>query len=182
METINVELPATLNVSGARKLEGTLDLSALPDVADYIQHCIKLTVKRLSLNASAQMKDKTMAERLEAEKKAFESLLDGSYKFGSGGAGGARLTDEDKAFRAVMVALFESKGVKKSDAEKRVKKDSEAVLKDFLLLELSQGKEKPATAEQVEEAYPVAKPQVDAMVQAEVERMKALNASVSLSL
>ena len=108
-------IPAVGKVRGARKLEGTLDLSLYDD--DKIWAMLSMVTRLLSTNASASIKD--FEKSVQAETKKFDEVLAGKWV---PGGRGPRMDDEERALAEIITDLFIGLGIDKKDAAKRAKK------------------------------------------------------------
>lgn len=118
----------------AEGLSYDVDLSLAPDsmVHALLRQGIAILFQRCTARgAEAKM---TPAEKLAAYSALLKELNEGKWEPGSVG-GGAKLSEEEKEFRTLLIAAFVEGGVKKSDAAKYVTdKDRLAYYRDTVLL------------------------------------------------
>lgn len=114
----------TLNfkVSGT---EVSIDETALSEdtIANLVKQGIAIVLQR---STAGMDKESTAEEKSARILEVAKAIQENTYRFGAGGGGGARLSDDERFFRDGAVTMLVAKvGMKKGDAERFVVKEPE---------------------------------------------------------
>lgn len=165
-----IELPDSLEVTGARKLSGKLDLTKL-DTATACR-ILDYWFGAVTIRASASID--AFADKVEAE-IAMAKKLESFDWASSGGGGGARLTLRDQAEREELETMFIEQGVKKSEAEKRAR--AKDAWRDITRLALARSLNRSDISDkEINDALAENKDSIDEMVRERLEVLEEIEA------
>lgn len=179
-DTITFTLPARIKVTGARKLEGELDMSKATNASliAALDYWYGVVTQRASAGVEAY------ADKVAAEKAMSDKLSVFDWSPGSGGGGGKSVTDEQQAERNVLFVLFTSQGIKKGEATKRSKAANG--WDDFLRLAMSRAENRTDLSdEEIQAERLEQQPDIDVMVAdalAEIQAERQRNAKMATGL